>query len=229
MRGVAICEAVPVLAPCVRWGAATLLAVSLLAGSLAGSRPASASPRTCQVSATKLVLRTARAEIRATRVDPLEGEFDQTYYGCVRRTRRSFALFDVGTSSHIQETVRFPRLAGVFAAFDIRTIAADGTCYSTIALYDLRRRRRIHHASAASAKPVGTVCEPDVAALVLTDFGAAGWVTAPNADGFSEVRKVDRDGQRTLDSGLIASASLHLRGDRLFWTGGGQQRAATLR
>jgi len=177
------------------------------------------------------VLRTARAEIRAAKYIP---DYNQTYYGCLRKTRRPFALFDVSTSSGGSDGVSLSRLAGVYAAFDIRTVAYGGhLCYSTIAVYDLRRGRKIHDApatsAAASGPPAADPCYADAAALLLTGSGGAAWVTAPNPDGLSQVRKVDRAGGATLDSGDIAMGSLTLNGAIVSWTKAGQRQSPTLK
>jgi hypothetical protein len=154
------------------------------------------------------------------------------YYGCFVGTGKRVALFtqSAGTlADRTRHELRFPRVAGAYAAFVGEVEDPYGApVASVVTVVDLRTRH--NHRTAVDCLRSPFAC---VSSLVLAAGGQVAWMTAPSSNapsgGLISVYARDASGQRMLDSDVdIDPASLLLNGLTVSWVRAGVMRSARL-
>jgi hypothetical protein len=166
---------------------------------------------------------------RKARTGPYKGE--QFAFGCLRKKGVNVPL---GVDQQDQEVVK-PTVAGRYAAFGHTfCFGVEDACGVTLKIYDLQTGKRVRALDAFV--DAGEVDEY-LSVLKLSPTGAAVWLAGAyavypeeEADPARQLRAVDADGVRLLDSGAgIAAKSIVLRGPTVSWRNGAETRTATLR
>ena len=122
-------------------------------------------------------------------------------------------------------------IAGEFAAYALSENAVD-TSYAEVVVRRLTDGQQLRRAT-ATTKPLGPESYQSVDSLAVKADSAVAWIGVGGSivrrGTDIEVRKADKRGQATLDSGpAIDSGSLRLDGSRLTWRNGRQVRSAML-
>ena len=155
-----------------------------------------------------------------------------SYHGCFVGSGKRVALFTQSTGTLADRTrheLRFPRVAGAYAAFVGEVEDPYGRAVaSVVTVVDLRSGHSNRTAVACLHSPFACVTS-----LVLAAGGQVAWMTAPSnnapAGGPISVYARDASGQRMLDSGAdIDPASLMLNGLTVSWVRVGVTRSARL-
>lgn len=153
-------------------------------------------------------------------------------FACLYRVGRKVSLGLSITGDGPSFTVlRQPHLAGVYVAY-VRFNYDYGLSDSRVVVRDLRTGHIVHRADAVHGTVPVDASVPD---LVLSPAGAAAWITrdeSTNPSEHFEVWKAESHGSQPvqLDSGPgITPGSLALSQSTVYWTSGGQPRAAPLR
>ena len=212
----------------------TLIATVTLVVLAASVAPAVAAPAkrkpTCKRSLSRTVAENTQIRV-FTRPDDNGGYTPGTgLFGCSKRSGRVRPLALAFDDEYISSaSFGLVRIRGRFVAFytehfDISCKAACPPDYEStrrfVNLVDVRRGTGFD--VEVAARPAGN-------RLLVDAGGAIAWAQALPAAGLVEVRVSDAAGERALDSGAIAPASVALTaGGLLSWTNAGAARAAQL-
>lgn len=196
-----------------------LSATVALVAAAAGQTPAQARVPCRPGPGTTTIAHSAKARI-------FEYERDGNDYACLYSNGHARYL-----SSSEHYAYRLVRFAGAYVAY-VENIAAIDDHIGVVNL----RTGRIY--SYQEVRPIENGVCPQVDSLVLKGDGAVAWIgTNFLAEGFClsppgpaiEVRRYDRRGLRTIDTGTgIVPTSLRLSGSRLRWQNAGHARSAAL-
>jgi hypothetical protein len=151
-------------------------------------------------------------------------------YACRRPNRVPLLLLAETTTLDVSQ-VTGVQIAGRFVAITSHT--AWKCAYSSIALFDLRRGRRVHSTPSSNTYDSlanGCIGSTDIVRFVLRASGALAWTEAAGDAGTVAVRVFDDAGLRTIDSAAdVDPGSLtSLDATRVGWLLGGTPREAAL-
>jgi hypothetical protein len=202
------------------------LFASLLLFAVSGT-PAVAKRHHCNPPGAKSVTRDEHGRVyHVVRPDGRYHEFDR-YYTCLYRTGRTHRL---GTD--LADGIDRVRLASPFVAW------AEGQSSSQVQGESLiRMDMRSGRTTDLDGFFSGGCCPGEAATLrrfLVTRFGAVVWAHDDRyySDVTAQIRKIDADGRKTLDTGTsIPAHTLRLsrNGHRAHWRNDGEPRSARLR
>jgi hypothetical protein len=181
--------------------------------------------RSCRTQRAKTDLRNGDGRV-FQQLRLLTGEFYPHSYACLFSTNRRIEL----SRNWDDESIDRPTLVAPYVAY-VSIECGVGSCFSSIAVRDLRDGSRFLDAAAPTAGPAGR--PHGVGVLVLKANGSVAW-TVDHGDFMGTPRTVavvaqDTTGRRVLDSGPdVEAASLRLTGSTLTWVRGGVTKSATL-
>jgi hypothetical protein len=199
---IAACAAVVVVAP----------------GQSAAAGPASDS---CRDRGQTIV---ATPDVRVFAMPSRRGrDFGDRVYACLYASRyRRGVTRRLGFFNPVGSATEFI-VASRFVAYE-RLLCSESECSGEVRVTDVRRgtsRRSAHFTGMTGA--VG---------LVVTPQGAAAWMRGVPSTGFTELRKMDADGEAVLDagpSGELDPESLAAGARTIYWQHGGQTRSSAVR
>jgi hypothetical protein len=198
-----------------------LTASIALAASLCIATPAEA--------AKPCTFRGARTIVQNTKVRVYKqlskDHFLMKYYGCVKRTGRTFKLDAIEAETGAASSFR---LIGYIVGY--RMYYSDETGDSSqgyVASWNVKKRALINRADATTNTNVFYAVDE----VLMTRTGALTWIGSYEAgpDKGIEVHVMDQDGNRVVDSGTdIEKGTLALTGEVVSWTRAGVTKTATI-
>ncbi len=219
--------------PALRVRLAIALSAAGMAIALVPAPAAAQSSEGCRATGSRTVVATNQGRIFTIR-DRLAGRPVTFYFGCLYRVNRAFALGRDFQGRTFTDTLRHARLAGPYAGYAV-TSTVEQPCGSAaeVRVKDLRTGRMEQRAPGAAQSGPERITD-----LELKPNSSVAWIATtcvPAGPGRDEVRAIDGDGRRTLDTGVdgaaddVQGASLALSGSTLYWTKGGAAVTARLR